>query len=512
MAVQEYIKRIQVESDEWELCVKALQDENGDPVTYSQIKSLIEAGFDIVVLEELPTASASAYTTYKNDLVLVPQSRIGENNNYDEYVIQRNGTEGSYTYRWEKIGSTEVDLSNYVQKGTYTTAAASGNTGAGGADTISVSITGEYATGSTVINYDKVSSISDHTIAAHSHTVNKTTASITFVTGVGAEGTVDAITGVAANGTTNAVTSVSINATTPVAKEGIKSVGLTASTTTTTGDGAVQYLEAISGSAPALTGTTVFVTGYPNFSGGSKAADTFTANTPTTLDLTKFSGGTFTQGAKASFTQGAKASLSYTATQDVMYSATVNSGVLSWSTTTLSKINSWSANGTDTFTPNGNDSFTAATLNTGFYKAGSAASFVEGAFTAAALGTASTKSVGISGGSYSGTTKYIKPTTTAAETVSVATGITVSTAAVLTGVKASGTATVIKSTGLTTSSATFMTGATLSEAGATTLSHTITYTTPSITVSVDVPIDHEHTINISDHTHTLNNHTHNINL
>ena len=536
------IKQIEINGATYDISAVSIQDGNGTAKTWTDIESLVEAGFDLVVLAELPTADASAYATYKNDLVLVLQTRTGENNNYDEYLIQRSGTT-TYTYRWEKIGSTEVDLSNYVQKGTYTTGTPSSNeTGSASAETITTSEAGsQAASGTATVTYDKATgtgnaggvtiqgsnftfngtkatltqaidytpegSVSVNAVSTHSHTLN--------VTALTAGDTVTVVTGVKASGTTAVVDSVSADGTATVATEGIKSVGLTASTTTS--EGAITYTESISGSAPALTGTKTFVTGYPNFSGGSKAADTFTPNTPTTIDTSKFSGGTFSQGAEAS--------LSYTATQNVMYSATVNSGVLSWSTATLDHITSWSANGTD--------SFTAAKLNTGFYSVGSAAQFSEGAFTAAALGTASTASVGIGGGSYSGVTKYLKPSTTAAGTTSVLTGITSSTTSVVTGVASNGTATVIKQLPTMTISSinasaiagTFTgTSATINVSidytpagtigGSQTVaahSHSVTVATASAEGTAAVAVSaHTHTVTTGSHTHTLNNHTHNI--
>lgn len=94
-----------------------------------------------------------------------------------------------------------------------------------------------------------------------------------------------------------------------------------------------------------------------SFSGGSfeQGTDSFTPNTPTAIDTTKFSGGSFTQG-------------------------------------------------TDSFTAatHGSDSFTAAKLNTGFYTAGTAASFTRGTF---------------SGGSFTqGTDSFTANTPTAIDT------------------------------------------------------------------------------------------------
>lgn len=61
-------------------------------------------------------------------------------------------------------------------------------------------------------------------------------------------------------------TGASLTGTTTFNTNAIKSVTLSASTTSTDGPA---YTESISGSAPSLGGTKTFVTGYPNFSGGS---------------------------------------------------------------------------------------------------------------------------------------------------------------------------------------------------------------------------------------------------
>ena len=59
---------------------------------------------------------ASADTMYK--LYLVPADNTGTKNVKDEYITIRTGTSPNYSYSWEKIGSTETDLSGYVEKTT----------------------------------------------------------------------------------------------------------------------------------------------------------------------------------------------------------------------------------------------------------------------------------------------------------------------------------------------------------------------------------------------------------
>lgn len=80
--------------------------------TKSEVENLIAAikQFNILAVPELPTASASTVGT----LYLVPSERQGEHNVKDEYITL-SVTEGQTTiYYWEKIGTTEIDLSNYT--------------------------------------------------------------------------------------------------------------------------------------------------------------------------------------------------------------------------------------------------------------------------------------------------------------------------------------------------------------------------------------------------------------
>lgn len=68
----------------------------------SEVNNLIGAiqQFHYEVVQELPQTGAN------NILYLVPKTTTQTNNTYDEYVYANNN--------WEKIGDTEIDLSNYV--------------------------------------------------------------------------------------------------------------------------------------------------------------------------------------------------------------------------------------------------------------------------------------------------------------------------------------------------------------------------------------------------------------
>lgn len=84
----------------------------------SEVNSLIAniQTVNIEVVQSLPTANASTYFNTSKTVYLTPNSSPANNNYYDEYITQRSGVEGSYTYSWECIGSTAVDLSNYYTK------------------------------------------------------------------------------------------------------------------------------------------------------------------------------------------------------------------------------------------------------------------------------------------------------------------------------------------------------------------------------------------------------------
>lgn len=69
--------------------------------------------FDVTIYEKLPAASAD--TMYILGLVADASAEAGT---YLEYITIRNGSEGNYTYAWEQIGSTKTDLTDYVKNAT----------------------------------------------------------------------------------------------------------------------------------------------------------------------------------------------------------------------------------------------------------------------------------------------------------------------------------------------------------------------------------------------------------
>lgn len=524
------IKQIKVGSENYDLAAKYILD-GSNLKQWSDITSLLETSFDIVVLSgTLPTANATTYETYHNSLVLCNNGETPETGTYVEWVITRTGSSGSYTYAWEKIGTSSADLSEYAKKteagaaGTYTSSTPSTNaTGsadlgtATGTATVtyskatsaatagthghSVSASTEYtpagsiSTGSGTANYTPAGNITgSQTLGAHSHTVNASTGSFTAVTAVPTQtgsagaGTANQNTGTSGalavtfstagfSGTKKTLTkptgagSVKIDKHTFTPSGGIsgsQSVGAhshTATPSTTTVGSASGW----SAGATASRATTTVVSGVGSSATvltGVKSSGSANVNTDAIKSVTLSASTTSTDGPSyvQSFTHAAAAlgnpstvsvvtgygsfsggslgtkNFGFTnTTNNVMFGPTVADGVLSWSVKN------------------------AATQDT---------------FNAASLGTASTTTVvtgypNFSGGGATPTTRYMKATGTAAGTTAVITGVTSNgTALAVTGLSTkdiweiTGTGT---KPSLTVSDKTVVTGVSIGDGG----SHTI---------------------------------------
>lgn len=111
----------------YEINSKYIQDDSGNPKSWSDITSLIRKGTSIEVLEELPSLSTDqnkkdAYTNYAGDIILIADA-TSTAGTYIEYVgitgkIPSTADEDNAIMSWEQIGSTTVDLSNYLKKNT----------------------------------------------------------------------------------------------------------------------------------------------------------------------------------------------------------------------------------------------------------------------------------------------------------------------------------------------------------------------------------------------------------
>ena len=99
--------------------VNTLNIEAGDNIEIHQVDdTMVISGtvdsFEIKVVDQLPTENISTSTIY-----FVPSQSVGTNNIYDEYVYINKGTQVQPQYVWELIGTTEIDLTNYVTNTDY---------------------------------------------------------------------------------------------------------------------------------------------------------------------------------------------------------------------------------------------------------------------------------------------------------------------------------------------------------------------------------------------------------
>lgn len=103
----------------WRAITAQTIGDNDNLVTGAQVMDYVDSiietipEFDVVVVpqgQDLPTASADTF----HKIYLKPDPGAISGNSYIEWITLRSGSEGSYTYTWEQIGSTEMDLSGYV--------------------------------------------------------------------------------------------------------------------------------------------------------------------------------------------------------------------------------------------------------------------------------------------------------------------------------------------------------------------------------------------------------------
>ena len=74
------------------------------------LEGVIAGGVQIEVVNELPTASRNTV----GKIYFIPHTH-SEKDIYDEYLTIIGGTKETPTYYWEKIGSTDIDLSGYAK-------------------------------------------------------------------------------------------------------------------------------------------------------------------------------------------------------------------------------------------------------------------------------------------------------------------------------------------------------------------------------------------------------------
>ena len=115
-AIANYYTKAQVDALIANFITKSVNDLvnyylKSDTYTKAEVQQLIDAvkQFTYVSVAELPTASADTM----NKIYLVPSTNPKTKNVKDEFITIAVTDQGTTTYSWEQIGSTEIDLSGY---------------------------------------------------------------------------------------------------------------------------------------------------------------------------------------------------------------------------------------------------------------------------------------------------------------------------------------------------------------------------------------------------------------
>ena len=347
----------------------------------SYVDNLVAAGLVIISVGELPTASKDTL----GKLYLVPHSHEGTSDIKDEYITYNKGTEEEPSYEWEKIGNTDIDLSNYVTNVSYSNKVLS-QTKNGSSSTIHTF--GDMADANTASGaLSTVDSASFNYTPAGSVAVTlEDSKTVTSIESTGSFKPSGSITGEAISGGSIAVTlgdDTKDTAASVVYESYIPEGAITAPTITVKPTTVNVNVVSANGTLPSFT------------------AGTFTANVPTKIDIAKFSGGSITTGAVTFPTlKGASVATKPTATfatQGLI--ASVGSGTdaetlileaaSTGSAVTDVTINGGSLSGGSYTAP----VLTPASLATGFYTEGIAASKTADTFNAGALPTLAQKAV-----------------------------------------------------------------------------------------------------------------------
>lgn len=109
----------------WRAVAASISDVDGKIADAKTVKDYVDAqvgaihNFDVVIdasgTSTGPSVTASKDTMYKIYMVADESASAGS---YIEWITIRSGSEGAYSYTWEKIGSTKTDLTGYVSKDT----------------------------------------------------------------------------------------------------------------------------------------------------------------------------------------------------------------------------------------------------------------------------------------------------------------------------------------------------------------------------------------------------------
>lgn len=446
------------------------------------------------------TLAASGADTKKHIYLVYHPHSLGLDS-YDEYVSVGTGDAA----KWELIGNTDIDLSSYAKKGTYTSGGPSSNaTGSAGGDTITSGAGGaQTATGTASVSYQKSA---DKTGSANgSATANTGTAG-----GVTIDGSKFTFTGSSATITlSNDAVSIPAHEYTPEGTiDGSQAIAAhTHTVNATTATVKNNVTGTATGSASAHTHT-VSIDSHTH----DDDVDAYTSLNTATISVVK-SAGTAASYTGHTFSAGSLPSLSKS-DLDVLTGATVTAeGVLKWNTGSATKVSSWSAGSLPTHNVGTFNGGTATTVESKTVVTGGSTTAVAGSATAATI-----SATAASAGEHTHSLTNSQLTYVTGATVSGAGAVTVNgsnfsftgTAATLAhddvAVSVSGT---YKPAGTIGGSQTVAAHSHSYNAPAA-HTHAITLAAATATGSASVAVsDHTHTVTVAAHTHTLGNHTHN---
>lgn len=307
-------------------------------------RQAVAKGLEIRVVDTLPTASKDTMGA----LYLVPAPGSEEKNIKDEYITYQ---PTDSTYAWEKIGTTEIDLSDYAKKGDGVTV------------TLNNNVSGTDVSAHSVIDPKHTHTVSGTTTAAGTNEAS----SVSFATS-----TISA-SKLKTAGNVNAGT-----ATTPAVIDTTKFNG--GSPTAVTLPTFSQGEDSFTANVPTKIDTSAFNGGTPTavtLPTWVEGTDEFTANTPTVINTAKFSGGSLSAGSfdggSGSFTQG---NFNQGTLPNLTTSVANETLTIGWSAGTLP------THGKDVHTHNvathTQGTLTPAAFQDGFYIAGSPAEFTQG--------------------------------------------------------------------------------------------------------------------------------------
>ena len=107
------IKQIQLSGGLYDIAAKYMLDGSGNEHSWSEVTAMASAAkLQLIVVDQLPTASEETL----NAIYLI-EDESGVSGTYVEWITLEKENGSTKSYAWERIGTTQADLSDYVKKG-----------------------------------------------------------------------------------------------------------------------------------------------------------------------------------------------------------------------------------------------------------------------------------------------------------------------------------------------------------------------------------------------------------